>query len=130
MSKPGASLKVVGRLSIISVGLLSSWLSLHGAEDRGLPSGPLRTGFNLVAPTKQELQDQINAKPRVEKEYLALQQLVEIVPGQILNVAPLDLVNQCHFSLTDDDQARAKKYMRLALLIKDSDEFQLGAADL
>ena len=129
MSKPGASLKVVGRLSIISVGLLSSWLSLQGAEDRGLPSGPLRTGFNLVAPTKQELQDQINAKPRVEKEYLALQQLVEIVPEQILNAAPLDLVNQCHFSLTDDDQARAKKYMKLALLIKDSNEFQFKTTE-
>lgn len=129
MSKLRASSAVVGKVSLLAIGLMSSWVSVQASDGRGLPSFPMRSGFNLVAPTKQELQNQINAKPRIEKEYLALQQLVEIVPKQVLSIAPLALLNQCHFSLTDDDQARAKKYMRLALLIKDSDEYQFKTSE-
>ena len=98
-----------------------------------LPSFPMKSGFNTLRPSQQELSQMAQRLSRDRKEALSYKQLQAILPHAFLDALPITLFQELQFSLQDDNHTRGIKYIRLglnllnrSLLLDDKQKYDLA----
>ena len=116
------------KLTVVVCVSLPLWL-LAGDKP---PSFPMKSGFNALRPSQQELSQMAQRLSRDRKEALSYKQLQAILPHAFLDALPIILFQELQFSLQDDNHTRGIKYIRLglnllnrSLLLEDKQKYDL-----
>ena len=115
---------------IVVVWVSTSFWLLAGDKP---PRFPMKSGFNSLRPSQQELSHMAQRLSRDRKEALSYKQLQAILPHAFLDALPITLFQELQFSLQDDHHTRGIKYIRLglnvlnrSLLLEDKQKYDLA----